>query len=155
MRLAAMLENGLPHYADLRNYATQTRDELQITARLVGKLYENMNDFKSFSALTLLYFAAASYSETARRLGKAHLSGGFLMHDHPHFGPALRACLENGVTKEQIRKAIEPIDVAGLSKGNVNNWYPVDADDLRRAAYKVEATPEEIEDLLQLCGFTN
>lgn len=154
-RLGTMLENGLPHPEDLSNYAHQTREELHITARLVGKLYENMNDFQSFSNLTLLYFAAASYSETVRRLGKTHLSGGFLMHSHPHFGPALQKCLQNGVKRAQIFKAIEPIDVAGLSKENINNWYPVNADDLLRSAPKVEATSEEIAALLQACGFAN
>ncbi len=153
MRLATMLENGLPQVEDLQNYAGQTRDELHVTARLVGKLYENMNDFDSFSALTLLYFAAASYSETARRLGKTHLPGGFLMHNHAHFGPALQKCLQNGVNHAQIRQAIEPIDVAGLTRTDLNNWYPVDADDLRRAAHKLEATPQEIDTLLQACGF--
>lgn len=152
-RLSSMLENGLTTDEDLRHYATQTREELHITARLVGKLYENIGDFAAFRALTLLYFAAASYSETARRLGKAHLSGGFLMHNHPHFGAALNECLQNGVRQEQIRRAIEPIDVAGLSKENAKNWYPVDADDLRCAAHKVEATSQEINDLLRACGF--
>ena len=152
MRLAALLEKGVPHFGDLKGYAQQTRDELHISARLIGALYKKMNDFEKFSALTLLYFAAASYSETARRLGKAHLCGGFLMHDHPQFGAALRGCLRNA-DKKQILQAIKPIDVAGLSRNDRNNWNPVDADDLRRAAPKVQATSQEIEDLLAACGF--
>jgi FADH2 O2-dependent halogenase len=151
-RLASMLENGLPRDGDLQTYARQTRDELHVTARLIGVLYRKMGDFQSFSALTLLYFAAASYSETARRLGRSHLAGGFLMHDHPTFGPALQQCLQS-VSLAQILEAIKPIDVAGLTRGDRNSWYPVDADDLRRAAHKLEATPEEIEALLQKCGF--
>ncbi|HEY0075772.1 MAG TPA: tryptophan 7-halogenase, partial [Abditibacteriaceae bacterium] len=141
-RLASMLENGLPRDGDLQTYAMQTRDELHITARLVVALYRKMDDFQSFRDLTLLYFAAASYSETARRLGKPHLAGGFLMHDHPTFGSALKQCL-HGVSHTQILEAIKPIDVAGLTRSDRNSWYPVDADDLRRAAHKVEATPQE------------
>jgi FADH2 O2-dependent halogenase len=151
-RLASMLEKGLPRDGDLQTYATQTRDELHVTARLIGALYGKMDVFQSFSALTLLYFAAASYSETARRLGKPHLAGGFLMHDHPTFGPALKQCLQ-GVSRAQILEAIKVIDVAGLTRSDRNSWYPVDADDLRCAAFKVEATPQEIEDLLRKCGF--
>ena len=55
--------------------------------------------------------------------------------------------------QQAILKAIEPIDVAGLSKPNPRNWYPVDADDLLQAHAKVHATKEEIESLLQQCGF--
>lgn len=138
----------------LQNYAAQTRREVRITARMVGALYRSMNDFEKFAGLSLLYFAAASFSETARRLKRPHLAGGFLMHDHPVFGPALRACLQNGASREQILQAIEPINVAGLTRADRNNWYPVDADDLRRAAFKVEATATEIEALLHACGFT-
>lgn len=152
-RLASMLENGLPTIDDLQNYAWQTRDELHVTARLIGALYRKMNDFQSFRDLTLLYFAAASYSETARRLGKAQLAGGFLMHNHPTFGPALKECLQNA-SHDEIVKAIEPIDIAGLTRCDRNNWYPVDADDLRGAAHKVKATSPEIEALLQKSGFT-
>ncbi len=138
---------------NLHNYAAQTRSEVRITARMVSALYRSMNDFEKFAALSLLYFAAASYAETARRLKRPHLAGGFLMHDHPTFGPALRACLENGASREQILQAIEPINIAGLTRADRSNWYPVDADDLRRAAHKVEATPAEIEALLLACGF--
>src|SRR6266404_1824914 len=52
--------------------------ELKTTARLVGALYATMPRFEFFKALTLLYFAVASYSEAARRLGKGHLAESFL-----------------------------------------------------------------------------
>jgi len=48
----------------------QTDLELMATARLVGALYANMRNFQVFAGLTMLYFAAASFSEAARRLGK-------------------------------------------------------------------------------------
>jgi FADH2 O2-dependent halogenase len=74
------------------------------------------------------------------------------MHNHPTFGPALKQCLESA-SHDQILEALKPIDVAGLTHTHRGNWYPVDADDLRNAAHKVEATPQEIEALLQACGF--
>ena len=41
--------------------------ELDATEQLVAALYASMSDFEQFKRLTLLYFAAASFSETARR----------------------------------------------------------------------------------------
>jgi len=35
-----------------------------------------MKDFPLFTSLSLLYFAAASFTETARRLGRPELAGG-------------------------------------------------------------------------------
>ena len=42
-----------------------------------------MDDFELFKRLSLLYFAAASYSETARRLGRPELAPGFLLAGAP------------------------------------------------------------------------
>ena len=50
----------------LDEYAQQTQRELDATERLVTALYATMNDFDLFKRLTRLYFAAASFSETAR-----------------------------------------------------------------------------------------
>jgi tetracycline 7-halogenase / FADH2 O2-dependent halogenase len=147
----------------LQQYAEQTRDELHATSRLIAALYANMNNFPIFSALSLLYFAAASFSETARRLKKWGLASSFLLHDHPTFGPGCRKLLERAQHLhteqdsarliEDVARVIEPLDVAGLCRQDRRNWYPVDAEDLFRAASKVEATHDEIAQLLQSCGF--
>jgi FADH2 O2-dependent halogenase len=160
-RLADIIEkdwNSPRFHARLQQYAAQTRAELYATSRLIGGLYANMHNFSAFAALSLLYFAAANFSETARRLKKPQLAASFLLRDHPSFGPACRELLER---KEQdssklitdVRQAIEPIDVAGLCREDRQNWYPVDAEDLFRSALKVEATHDEIAQLLQRCGF--
>ena len=47
---------------------------------------------RSSSGSSLLYFAAASFSEAARRLGRPELAPGFLLSAHPTFGPELAAC---------------------------------------------------------------
>lgn len=165
-RLARTLESGVesPTFSsDLHAYALKTVDELYVTARLIAALYANMNNFAVFTALCLLYFAAASYSETARRLNKPHLAPSFLLYDHPTFGQASRELLERSMhvlpgsetTRliEDIHRAIEPFDVAGLTRSNRRNWYPVDAADLLGAASKVESTQHEIQLLLKRCGF--
>jgi len=141
----------------------QTQNEIHATARLIAGLYGQMNNFQTFTVLAMLYFAAASFSETARRLKKPHLAQSFLLHDHPTFGPACRQVLEQArhLNTEQdtatfmanVMRAIEPLDVAGLCRKDRNNWYPVDAEDLFRSASKVEASRDEIAQLLQNCGF--
>jgi FADH2 O2-dependent halogenase len=100
-RLVDLLERTADGSAErqtaLREYAQVTQDELDITEQLVGALYANMADPQIFKRLGLLYFAAASFSEAARRLGRPELAPGFLLHQHPRFGPELRACAAEAV----------------------------------------------------------
>lgn len=165
-RMAEMLDRhwNQPGFdTELLTYAASTDGELLATSHLIGALYTNMNNFDAFRAVSLLYFAAASFSETARRLGKPHLAQSFLLHTHPRFGPASKALLNRaaaGVSKNEtaafvreVQRAIEPFDVAGLCASPHNAWYPVDAEDLKLAAWKVGATAEEIDDMLQRSGF--
>lgn len=165
-RLADILErdwNTHRFHEQLRQYARLTTNELLATARLIAALYANMGNFSVFAALSLLYFAAASFSETARRLNKPHLASSFLLHDHPSFGPACRELLdrarnlnsqrERDQFVKDVLRAIEPVDVAGLCRQDRRNWYPVEADDLLQSASKVESTRDEIAQLLQSCGF--
>lgn len=147
----------------VESYAVKTSEELIATSQLVGSLYANMKNFKVFKAISLLYFAAASYSETARRLEKPHLAPSFLLQDDPVFGPTCRDILarsrqltsenESTLLVEDILRAIEPFDVAGLGKSDLKSWYAVDAEDLLRAAHKVQSARDEIECLLQRSGF--
>ncbi len=76
----------------LKAYALTTNRELDATEHLTAALYANMADALLFKRLCLLYFAAASYSETARRLDRSQLAPGFLLHAHPQFGPDLVTC---------------------------------------------------------------
>jgi FADH2 O2-dependent halogenase len=142
-------------------YARQTENELLATARLVGSLYASMANFPLFVSLSLLYFAAASFSETARRLGRPHLAGSFLLHDHPAFQiqplfervRLVRNQEDSQALSDDILRVIEPFNVAGLGDPRRRNWYPVNAEDLLRAAPKLGADREEITLLLERCGF--
>ncbi len=158
LRLAEILERE--SFEELRAYDDETTEALLSAERLVAALYASMADFPLFSALTLLYFAAASYTETARRLGRPQLAGAFLMSDHARFGPELRACCDAALSRadpkeliERIHRAIEPIDVAGLGDRQRRGWYPVNAEDLLSTAGKLDATPQEIQGLLRRSGF--
>lgn len=143
-------------------------DEADAAADLVAALYANFGDFPVFSALTMLYFAAASFSESARRLGRPALAPSFLLQSEPRFGPALRnICAEARRTQnvrrpperrreliESVRRAIEPFNIAGLADPARRNWYPVVAEDLLRSASKLGATREEAAAMLERTGFS-
>ncbi len=155
---------GKPSFDEsLRRHEARTLFEADAAALLVAALYARFHDFPAFAALTTLYFAAASYTESVRRLGRPALAGAFLCSDHPAFGPALRACcrmaLDGGADvgpalAAAVRRAIEPIDVIGLGDVSRRNWYPVDNADLFASAHKLGATREEIEALVERCGLT-
>jgi FADH2 O2-dependent halogenase len=157
-RLARLLKrHGQPEFSSgLDDYAQATTREFEAAARLVKALYARMNRFEAFKDLSLLYFAAASFSETARRLGKSALAPDFLLCGHPGFGPRFRELCESGAVDEnaaeQIRATIGPIDVAGLTDRSRDPWYPAQVADLFRHAAKVGANESDIAAMLARCG---
>lgn len=167
LRLVRLLESsrweGAAFAGDLSEYAAQTARELDATEQLVGALYASMGDFELFKRQSLLYFAAASFSETMRRLDRADAAKGFLLCDDPIFGPEFRVCAsaasaaprgeERTALLTRIDRAIEPFDVAGLGNRGRRDWYPVLAEDLVSAAPRLGVTPAEVERLLERSGF--
>lgn len=165
-RLAEIIETewrSARMHERLQSYAAQTDSELVATSRLIGGLYANMKNFPVFIALAKLYFAAATFSETARRLGKPALADSFLLSRNAVFGPAFielcdRARRPHSSTQSRdligdILKAIEPFNIAGLGNSERRNWYPVDVSDMVSGASKVHSSPTEIKELLDRCGF--
>ncbi len=164
-RLAEIIEHDWesPRFAPaLAEYASRTDAELSTTANLIGSLYASMANFPLFVALSKIYFTAAIYSETARRIGRPHLAPSFLLRDHPGFQvqPLLQRARqaaspdESRRLTEDILRAIEPFNLAGLGDENRGNWFPVDTADLFRNAWKVGASRDEIVQLLDRCGFS-
>jgi FADH2 O2-dependent halogenase len=156
------LRNASRFEARMEQYSKQTLDELDFTALLVSALYANMHDFELFAAIALLYFAAASYTETRRRLGRG--AAGFLLNEHVDFGPAVRMIAGEAVKQplrpqerasllQKIRRVIEPFNLAGLNDLARKNWYPMRAEDLLANHAKAGASEEEIHGLLKRCGF--
>jgi FADH2 O2-dependent halogenase len=165
-RLAAILESGwdspqLPER--LAEYASQTDADLLAASRLIAALYASMDNFPVFTSLAMLYFAAVSFAESAHRLAKPELAASFLLRDHPQFGEAIERLLaqsravhtaeDHSRFSEDVREAIDPINVAGLADPQRRNWYSVDANDLLVNAHKLHATRDEIARLLERCGF--
>ncbi len=106
----------------------------------------------------MFYFAAASYSEMARRLGKADLSTRFLLRNRPEFASAFdRACdaARNGqpLAQSAVRSAVEPFNIAGLCDPAKRGWYGVDLEDVVRGAEKLQSTPHEVRGFFQRMGW--
>jgi FADH2 O2-dependent halogenase len=148
----------------LGGYSVRTLEELDASAALIGALYKNMADSEMFSALTRLYFAAASFSESVRRLNRPELADSFLLLDHPKFGPTLRRCCDQARQVptasqraeliETIYESIEPIDVAGLGRRERRNWHPVLAEDFLDGAHKLGVGRKQVKGFLLRCGFS-
>ena len=167
-RLARILESkwGAKDFAEqLFQDSMQATLDLVTAERLIAALYATMDDFELFSALTLLYFAAASFTESARRLSKPELVGStFLLSENPIFEPHLRGCLDVALQKpsgarhdallRQIQEAIEPVNVTGLGRPQRRNWYPALAADLLENAQKLQSDHGQIKAMLERCGLS-
>ena len=119
----------------LARYADDTQAELDATEQLVAALYATMSDFPLFKRLSLLYFAAASFSETvaaagppgararvpaprrSARLVRSFARAARLRSDKPA-GAARDALLA------RIDRAIDPFNVAGLLDRTRRDWFP-------------------------------
>jgi tetracycline 7-halogenase / FADH2 O2-dependent halogenase len=158
-RLAQVLQKDFASAelsARLQGYAGQTDCELVSASRLIGALYATMDNFSAFTAVSLLYFAAVSFSEAAFRLGKPELAPGFLL-------PSASALLERAHTlrggaktqafTEAVLRVIEPFNLGRFGDSALHNQYPVRAEDLLEAGSKLGAGRPEIVAMLERSGF--
>ena len=96
------------------------------------------------------------------------MAGGFLLSEHPDFSLRLHSCCDRvlragsqgwatpaaqSLLIDEIYRTIEPFDVAGLCDRRRRNWHPVTARDLLNASFKLGVGQEEINQLLDRCGF--
>jgi FADH2 O2-dependent halogenase len=140
----------------LQGYAEQTDCDVISASRLIGALYATMDNFSAFTAVSLLYFAAVSFSEAAFRLGKPELATGFLL-------PSASALLERAHTlgdgletkafTEEVLRVIEPFNLGRFGDPALHNQYPVRAEDLLEAGSKLGAGREQIVAMLERSGF--
>jgi FADH2 O2-dependent halogenase len=147
----------------LQGYGEQTDGELLAASRLVGALYATMGNFPAFTAVSLLYFAAVSFAETAYRLGKPELATGFLLREHTVFGPASQRLLERAhrlrgvddtrVFTDEVLRVIAPFNVGRFGDPALRNCYPVCAEDLLQAGSKLGVSRDEIVSMLDRSGF--
>ncbi len=136
-RLAGALEEdfGTPRFdVRLAAHGALTLREADRSARLVAALYGAFGDFPLFVELSKLYFAAAHFSESARRCGRPELAGTFLCGEHEEFGPALDACCRAALGPldakgrerllADVARAVALVDIAGLLDASRRNWFP-------------------------------
>jgi FADH2 O2-dependent halogenase len=124
--------------------------------RLIGALYATMDNFAAFTAVSLLYFAAVSFSETAFRLGKPEIAPGLVLPTA--HGLLERAHVVDGHAAtqafvEDVRRLIEPFNVGRFGAPGLHNCYPVRAEDLLEAGFKLRASRDEILAMLEKSRF--
>lgn len=152
-RLARLLEQGAPPPArGLRDYARATLEEADYTARYIAGCYAAFSTFDSFAAYSMFYFAAASFSEMARRVDAPRRPRRFLCSDHERFGPAAMRlappALQARTCWSDVAGAIECINIAGLCDPEKRNWYPADVEDAVRGAAKLGVPAERVRTAL-------
>ncbi len=155
-------------YRSINQYSYQTRDESNITAKLVAKMLLNLDKPRVFQALTRFYFVAASYSEIMRRLHRPEQAEGFLLSQKPEF----RLSFENLIdslpdtnepgweqkfqkwSSEQLH-ALHPFDVMGMTNTTRSGRFSALASDLLNAADRIGVSKNELQEFLVNSGFYN
>jgi FADH2 O2-dependent halogenase len=156
-RLAQILQGGLDSVSQqLQTYAALTERDLLDAGRLIGGLYATMDNFSAFTAVSLLYFAAVSFSETAYRLGKPEIAPGFVLpasHELLERAHCLSGSVETQAFVEEVLRVIEPFNLGRFGDSALRNCYPVRAEDLLEAGFKLGASRDEIVAMLEKEGF--
>ncbi len=159
------------------DYSRITLAEADHVARFIAGCYNAFPRFDDFSAWSMFYFAAASFSEMSRRLHGDAWSRGFLFANDDRFVRQMHACSPIGGAEAppydrppfdrapcdglvggansgrgdslaaRVAAAIEPVNIAGLADREKRNWYGVDPDDAVRAAHKLNADADAIRRL--------
>jgi FADH2 O2-dependent halogenase len=147
-RLARMLKTKVT-LERLQSYEQQTLADLDAAGELVAALYANMGRFARFKKLSLLYFTAAIYTETMRRLRRTTASGFLLREDERFARPFRRACelATNGSEEalfSAVDEALQLFDLGGLADQARNGWYPCLLQDLLASASKIGASEEQL-----------
>ena len=93
---AGLTEDGLK----TRLYSDATLADADRTARFIAGSYAGFRDFPMFASYSMFYFAAASFSEMARRLDSPRTPRGFLCGDsdsiHQRDDAAVSGCDTRG-----------------------------------------------------------
>lgn len=164
-RLARAMETAWGNEARfmeaLEAHARATAWELLALEDFVSALYARLGDFPAFTEVARLYFCAVIYAETARRLGRSELEGGFLAKDHAELGQASRDLCEaarDGVAADVLRRGVDSVlarfDLGGLGEPGRRPWYPVRVEDLWAARGRIRATDDEWAGLARVLAGT-
>ena len=152
--------------ARLTEYGQITLEEADWTAQFIGTCYAGMKWFELFREFAMFYFAAASYSEMARRLEQPQLVRRFLAADRADFASGLTHCasrLRAAVAQSDtaavrcfapmVAESIMPLNIAGLCDPRKRHWYGVDMGDVVRGAAKLQMTPEQVARIVAVASW--
>ena len=149
-RIADLCRGGLPSPAAIETYGRLLAAEADHIDRLLVAAYRTMDDFESFTAAAMAYFAAASFDELRQRLLGPPDEGwcwqGFLGAG----GEVRRRLFEEldersadpraaRVLPGWIGPAIESRNLIGLDDPLRRNVYPVDLADMERRQDRIAA----------------
>ncbi|HVQ13027.1 MAG TPA: FAD-dependent monooxygenase [Vicinamibacterales bacterium] len=153
----ALRQVGLNLQAGLKTrlYQDATLADADRTARFIAGSYAGFRDFPMFASYSMFYFAAASFSEMARRLDSPRTPRGFLCGDSDRFTAALTRLspvalrdVAHDRYERDVTTAIADWNVAGLCDTDKKNWYGVDLDDTIRGADKLGLTRKQVRERL-------
>ncbi len=140
---------------NLPAYSDATLADADRTARFIAGSYAGFRDFPMFASYSMFYFAAASFSEMARRLDSPRTPRGFLCGDSDRFtgamtrlSPAAIRDVAHDRYERDVTTAIADWNVAGLCDPDKKNWYGVDLDDTIRGADKLGLTRKQVRERL-------
>lgn len=149
-RLGRILE-GRPEDRLLHDYSDVTLAEADHTARFIAGCYAAFPRFREFTTYSMFYFAAASFSELARRLGVHSSSARFLCADRRAFAdatvglsPARRATVNSSSYAREVAVAVEPLNIAGLCDPRKRNWYGINLNDAVCGAHKLGVSEDAV-----------
>ena len=131
----------------LEDYERNTFQDLDQAGALVHAAYRRFRDFPALVEVSRIYFTAAIWSETLRRLGRKPPQ--FLLSNEASFRDGVRQ-LARG---EPFGQSLEPFDLAGLTDASRRNWHSALESDLFANASKIPASETEIGGMLARCGF--
>lgn len=160
-QLAALLaETAGPRRRDLDRYAAAVNADAAAAAGLIGTLHQRFDQPPDFQSVLMLYFAAASFAESARRLQRPELAPGFLLRGQASFASALANILTAVNTGSlrgdelalAVRTAISPVNVGGWCHPARRNWYPVQFSTLFAASGRLGVSRQEIRAMLLGAG---
>ena len=149
-RIADLCRRGLPAPAAVERYGRLLAAEADHIDRLLVAAYRLMDDFESFTAAAMAYFAAASFDELRQRLLDPPDGGwcwlGFLGAD----GEVRRRLFEELDERstdartarglpDWIGPAIETRNLIGLNDPGRRNVYPVDLAYMARRQDRISA----------------
>ena len=133
-RLLGILERSWlrPQLAEeLKRYDETVQAETEFLDGIVSGSFAGFREFERMVALSMFYFATATWSEGERRAGRAVCGSAFLSADHPELKAALaRAAHDVGDTSistaeftARVRAAIAPFNRVGLFDPAKQNLY--------------------------------